>query len=393
MRHNSNRSDSNLRARSDVNHFPWLWNHQRMDVEVTVVVVTWNGAHLLRPCLDALLSQTLPRTGYEVVLVDNASVDGTAGLVAATWPEVRVQVNDTNLGFAGGCASALATITTRWVVLVNNDAVLAPDALERLIETARVRPECAGLTAKVLLADRFCEVAPGSHGAVLLADGRSARPLEVDEDPSSALDVLNSTGGQVDVEGRGRDRGWLAVDDGSDHPSDVFAFCGAAALLDTAAVRRARGFDPRYFLYYEDTDLSWRLRLLGWQLGHVPDAVVRHQHAASSGEGSALHRFHDDRNRLLTLVKCAPAALAVRLVLRHLVTVASITRREAPHWPTAGTRLRALGSFLRLLPHALRERRAIGRLSVVGRREVARLLVEPVRAPQRRLREPGPGPT
>jgi N-acetylglucosaminyl-diphospho-decaprenol L-rhamnosyltransferase len=360
--------------------------------EVTVVVVTWNGAHLLGPCLDALLASTLPRDRFEVLVVDNASVDGTPELVAATWPEVRVQVNDRNLGFAGGCASALPSVTSRWAVLINNDAVVAADALERLVEAARDRPECAGLTARVLLADRFREVPAGTPGAVVLADGRSAAPLGDGDDTTGSLDVLNSTGGEVDREGRGRDRGWLAVDDGRDHPADVFAFCGAAALLDTAAVRQARGFDARYFLYYEDTDLSWRLRLLGWQLGHVPGAVVRHQHAASSGEGSALHRFHDDRNRLLTLVKCAPAGTAWRLVLRHLLTVASVTRREAPRWPTAGTRLRALASFLRLLPHALAERRAVGRLAVVPRRQVAALMVAPESASSR-LRQRGRAPS
>lgn len=346
---------------------------------VTVVVVTWEGAHLLPPCLDALEAQTMPREAYDVLLVDNASTDGTAELAHERWPSVRVLRNDRNLGFAGGCDTALRLVASPYAVLINNDAVAAPDLLERLVDAAqraRAGHEPVGaLTAKILLADRFRVVPSGTAGAVRLADGRCA--VAVTGPDGEAVDVVNSTGGEVRSDGRGQDRGWLAVDDAHDYAKDVFAFCGAGALLDMAAVRAAGGFDARYFLYYEDTDLSWRMRLAGYRLGYVPGAVVRHAHASSTGEGSSLHLFHDERNRLLTVVKCAPAGMALRLVLRHLLTTASIARREAPRWTTTGIRLRAWASFLRLLPHACRERRRVGRTAVVTRRDVARALIPP----------------
>ena len=167
--------------------------------------------------------------------------------------------------------------------------------------------------------------------------------------------------------------GCTILDDAPD-PPDVFGFCGAAAALKTAAVPAVGGFDYYYFLYYEDTDLSWRLRLAGYRILHVPSAVVRHHHASSSGEGSALHRFYDERNRLLTLTKNAPAVFALRALLRYPLTTASIARHELPRFPLTRSRIRAAASFLSLLPRMLTRRRAVRRIAARERTTVAALL-------------------
>ena len=342
---------------------------------VSVVVVTWNGAHLLAGCLDALERQTLDRDLYEVVVVDNASVDGTPELVAERWPRAVLLRNDANLGFAGGCNTALRWTRAPFAMLVNNDAELAPDVLERMLAAMRADDGVAALTAKVLLQARFV---PGDGpDAVTLPDGRRLRPLPDGEDAPDAVDLLNSTGNFVRTDGFAQDRGWLTVDGEQDFGADVFGFCGAAALLRMDAVRALGFFDERWFLYYEDVDLSWRLRLAGWRNGYVPEAVVRHAHSQTTGEGSALHRFHDDRNRLLTWAKCAPADLALRWTLKHLVVVLLLLRNEWPSLRMTRVRLRALVSYARLLPHALRERRRLTRAAALTRRQVARQLVEP----------------
>ena len=160
----------------------------------------------------------------------------------------------------------------------------APDFLEHLVEPLQI-PDVAAMTAKVLLMPRFREAVPGELPA-MLTDGRALVVASPEDDPRDLLDVINSTGNEVDPHGYGRDRGWLTIDD-VPYPSDVFGFCGAAAALKTAAVSAVGGFDDDYFLYYEDTDLSWRLRLAGYRILYVPSAVVRHHHASSSGEGSA----------------------------------------------------------------------------------------------------------
>jgi N-acetylglucosaminyl-diphospho-decaprenol L-rhamnosyltransferase len=341
---------------------------------ITVVIVTWNGRHLLDDCLAGLARQDLDPARWKVLVVDNASSDGTVEHLAVHHPSVRVLQSDVNRGFAGGNHLALARVDTPFAVLLNNDAVPEAGFLSALLRaaTADGAERVAAVTAKVLLRPRFRLLPPGapaSPGDVPTPDG-VGRP-----DPDGDVDVINSTGNEVTRDGYGRDRGWLQVDRGDEPPRDVFAFCGAAVLLRTAALRDVGDFDEDFFLYYEDTDLSWRLRAAGWTVRYEFAAVVRHAHAASSDVRSRLFRFHDDRNRMLMLTKNAPAGMALRAVARYPLTVASLTVRQGPGPAMTGARLHALASYLRLLPRMLRRRRAIVRSAAVPPRETAALLV------------------
>jgi len=122
---------------------------------VRAVVVSWEGAHLLPDCLDSLLSQTV--TDLEVVVVDNASDDGTGTMLAERFPGVVVVRSETNLGFAGGADLGLTGFTGPFIVLLNNDATFAVDAVERMISVLE-RPgneEVGAVTAKILLAGTY----------------------------------------------------------------------------------------------------------------------------------------------------------------------------------------------------------------------------------------------
>jgi GT2 family glycosyltransferase len=344
---------------------------------LTVVIVSWNGAHLLGPCLAGLARQELDAGRFEVIVVDNGSTDGTADLLARDHPEVRLLRSPVNRGFAGGMHLALAQVRTPYAVLLNNDAVPEPGFLGALLRAAEApgAEQVAAVTAKVLLAPRFrllpAGTAPDPARGDVMTPAGVCRP-----DPGGDVDVLNSTGNVVTRSGYGRDRGWLEIDAGDEPDAEVFGFCGAAVLLRTAALHDTGDFDEDFFLYYEDSDLSWRLRAAGWSIRYEPTAVVRHEHAASSDVRSRLFRFHDDRNRLLMLTKNAPAGLAWRAVLRYPLTVASLTVHEGPRAAMTGTRCRALASYLRLLPRMLRRRRAIRRSAVVDARRTAALLAD-----------------
>ena len=220
--------------------------------------------------------------------------------------------------------------------------------------------------------------------------GGKAEPEPVDlevEVPAgiSLVDVLNNAGSMVFRDGYGADRAYQELDRGQyQRPEEVFAFCGGAVCFRTEALRQAGVFDDDFFLYYEDTDLSWRLRALGWRIRYQPAAVARHIHSASSVEWSPLFVFHTDRNRLLMLTKNARAGLAAREVLRYPLTTASLalrevarsrhTRRRPPVRPTL-LRLRVLGSYLRLLPVMLVRRRRIAARAAVDRKRLERWLV------------------
>ena len=340
--------------------------------DVTVVTVTYNGAHLVSSCLDGLARQELDGLSMDVIVVDNASTDGTAELVARSHPGVQLLRSTTNRGFAGGNNLVLDRVASPFVILLNNDAVPEPGFVAALVRDLTAEPARVGaLTATVLLADRFRRARDDDppDAVVVGPDGRYVR------DDSGSITLVNSTGNQVRRDGYGVDRGWLA--DASTHRPgrDVFGFCGAAAILRTSVLRDVGTFDEDFFLYYEDTDLSWRMRLAGFTILHCPGAVVRHRHAASTSEGSELFRFHDGRNRLLMLLKNATPALASRALARYLLTTVSIAVRRSQPWPHVRTRLRAMGSVFRLLPVMLRKRSAIAHRARVPRLEVEHLLV------------------
>jgi hypothetical protein len=246
-------------------------------------------------------------------------------------------------------------------------------------EPLRLGLRLAGEAAKPV------ELAWGSGAASVKAE---PEPGDVEVDVAAGVelvDVLNNAGSMVFRDGYGADRAYQELDRGQyERPEDVFAFCGAAVCLRTEALQDAGVFDDDFFLYSEDTDLSWRLRRLGWSIRYQPAAVVRHVHSASSQEWSPLFVFHTDRNRLLMLTKNARAGLAAREVLRYPLTTASLalrevararhTRRRPPIGPTR-LRLRVIGSYLRLLPAMLVRRRRLAARSVVDRRRLERWLV------------------
>lgn len=325
-----------------------------------VVVVTYNGAHLLPACLDALIADGGDRDPPEIVVVDNASVDGTTALLAERYPAVTVIASPDNTGFAGGVALGLGDGEAPVVVLVNNDAVVEPGFLDAIVAPFG-DPRVGAVCAKVVLAD----------------DGRITP-----DGPGTDNPRINSVGAEITTAGYARDRGLWEPDDGRyDRPTEVLVASGSALALRAAAVADAGGIDPTYFLYYEDTDLTWRMRLAGWTVVTAPAAVARHRLSATAVADSPLVAYHFERNRLVTMVKDASIGFALTAVARQPVATARGAIREVRaahregrpvHLDIVAARARAFGGFLRLLPHALRERRRTGRRAVVARRDLER---------------------
>jgi GT2 family glycosyltransferase len=448
----------------------------------TVVIVNYNGAHLLPDCLDALDAQRTGAPEFETVVVDNASVDDSVELLEAKYPWVRIVVSATNLGFAGGNNLALRQVTTPFAVLLNNDATPEPGWLANLLAPfAADDAEHLGMvTGKIVFRPRFVRVAfgtsgfrPGVHDArelgvrvyavivrstemsadvtakvlwesaayglerigdltyrwtrptgevlvpmplELTASGQLREPVavtlrvaaertkelsigsdrfDVGTQPSEVelrlptgtptSDVINNVGGVVLRDGYGADRGFQQLDHGQfDQPEEVFTACGNGLAIRSEIGAHVGWFDDDFFMYYEDVDLSWRVRALGWSIRYQPDAVLRHIHAASSTEWSPRWVFHVDRNRLLTLTKNASVRLAASAVLRYPLTTASMALRAGIEGMRVRRRpalrpylLRAavFASYLRLLPRMLRRRRAIARSASVGRPELESWLV------------------
>lgn len=180
------------------------------------------------------------------------------------------------------------------------------------------------------------------------------------------VDIVNSAGGRVADGYFGADRGFLETDRGQfDDATAVETWTGCVVLLSAAYLKDAGLFDERLFLYYEDFDLAWRGRRRGWEYRYTPRTSVRHVRGASTREHDRLFLLWNQRNRLVAIVKNAPPSRAVALVADDLrVTAGYVVRdllapiktRSRPDPSHVNVRLRAFGSFLRLVPGSLRRR-------------------------------------
>jgi GT2 family glycosyltransferase len=180
------------------------------------------------------------------------------------------------------------------------------------------------------------------------------------------FDVVNNAGTELVADGYAADRGWLERDRGQyDENDDVFAWCGAAVLIDADYLRDVGLFDEHLFLYSEDVELAWRGLQRGWRHRYVPASVVRHLHSATAVDAPDTAMLKE-RNRLLVLLRHGSPGDVARAILRYPLTTASYANRDlvAPwraHQPvrpaTVRTRLRAFAGFARLAPAMLAARR------------------------------------
>jgi N-acetylglucosaminyl-diphospho-decaprenol L-rhamnosyltransferase len=225
-------------------------------LRASFVVPTWNGLEVLRACLRALARQTVP---CEVVVVDNGSVDGTADAVAAEFGDVVLVQSPENLGFGRAVNLGAARASGDVLLVVNNDAVCAPDFAERMLAP-------------------FADPAVGMAAGVL-----TQRPHP---------DRVDSAGIELDVTVGSWDLGWNepVASLGDRLPAGP---CGGAAAYRRTAWEDAGGFDPALFAYWEDVDLALRLRRAGWRSAFVPDALALHRHGATLGAATPVQRRLD----------------------------------------------------------------------------------------------------
>ncbi|WP_291044105.1 glycosyltransferase family 2 protein, partial [Herbiconiux sp.] len=260
-------------------------------------MVNWRQPEFTSAAVASLERQTgLEGVDVVITIVDNGSGDGSAELLAARHPEHTVVAAPTNGGFGAGVNAGIRAVPADVYVLLNNDAEAEPGFVAALVGALESSPAAGAVTARILLRERYRRLPPGSPAPDALTGFDGGRWVV---DPAGA-ELLNSTGNESTRSGNGRDRDWLTpVASAAPPTAEPFGFSGGASALRAAALDEVGLFDESLFMYYEDTDLSWRLRRAGWSIGYAPDATVRHAHAASSGTGTELFRFHNERNRIL----------------------------------------------------------------------------------------------
>jgi GT2 family glycosyltransferase len=266
----------------------------------SLIIVNYNGRAELERCLASLLDDSFCCQQCEIVVVDNASSDGSAACVGQHFPGVRMIRSGANLGFGGANNLAVRQSTGRFLAFLNPDVTVAPGWLEPLIAALEADPGAGLATSQILL----------------LQDMRH----------------INTCGNQVHYTGLTLCRGLGEVKGSYPHTEEVTAVSGAAFAMRRELFLELGGFDDAFFMYMEDTDLSWRARLAGHRCLYVPASVIYHDYALHFGPRKT---FYEERNRYQMLLKVLDwrtlLLLSPALLLAEAVTWGFVLLRDRAH--------------------------------------------------------------
>jgi GT2 family glycosyltransferase len=243
--------------------------------KASVIILNYNGRHLLEECLESLFTQVFQ--DFEIIVVDNGSTDGSAAfLEERCGRRIRLIRNRENLGFAEGNNIGIAAAEGEYIALLNNDTVADRMWLAELLLAAERSGDDFGMWAsKILLYDR--------------------------------RDMIDTAGHLIYPDGLNRGRGKNETDRGQyDREEEVFFPSGCAALYDKKMLDEIGAFDGEFFAYGDDTDLGIKARLAGWKCLYVPTSFVYHKSSATAGAYSPLKAYLVERNRVWVLIKYFP---------------------------------------------------------------------------------------
>ena len=265
----------------------------RTSVDVSVIIVSYNSRSVLEPCLDSLKSQRMfDRT--EVIVVDNASADGTPDMVREKHPWVTLHAGNQNVGFSRGVNFGIRAATGKYFLILNPDTVVRQDSIEKLFDFMEQTPDAGVVGPKLVFHDGNLQYSCRRfyNWRVLLL--RRTFLGKIFPNSKAVSDHL-----------------MLEFDHDSTQPVDWLL--GAAMMVRREAVESVGLMDERFFLYFEDVDWCYRMNQKGWQVYYHPDAVVVHDYARDSAQSvlnrsfiahlSSLVRYYEKWNFVLYFMK------------------------------------------------------------------------------------------
>ena len=235
---------------------------RRADVDVSILIISYNTRELTLACLESVYAQAGRRT-LELIVVDNASADGSADAIAERFPDVRLMALDQNLGFAAANNLAAQQAGGEYLLLLNPDTVVLDGAVEKLLVFAEANPSC------------------GVFGGRTLAPDGSLNPASCWRRPTPWSVACQALG----LAALGRGTNWLNSEAMGgwrrDSVREVDIVSGCFLLIRAELWRELGGFDSAFFMYGEDADLCLRARRLGARCLICPDATIIHYAGAS----------------------------------------------------------------------------------------------------------------
>ena len=240
-----------------------ITNHPQTPVKLSIILINHNGKADLRECLLSL-EKNGPSSSHEIIVVDNNSSDGSQALLRESFPQVKLISCQENLGFSRANNLGIENSRGEYLLFLNPDTLIYPEALEVLLRELQGEPRAGGVGPAMLQGENRYQVSFGQKRNFF-----SEFIQKFIQNPYYRL-LLKSTQ-------KKRETGWLS---------------GACLLLRKKAVLDVRGFDENFFLFFEDIDLCFRLRENGWKLFFVPEARIFHQGGASTRALKLGSRFH-----------------------------------------------------------------------------------------------------
>ncbi len=264
--------------------------------DLSVIIVNWNVRDLLRRCLHSILAN-LPTCSLEVIVVDNASTDGSMEMVRTEFPQVRLIANPGNRGFTAANNQGLAVARGRYVLLLNPDTEVVGDALETMVAFADAHPDVGVVGPQLLNPD----------GTVQSSRRRF---------PTLATALFESTWLQPCAPRRLLVH-YYVLDRPDDEVQDVDWVTGAALMARREAVEQVGPLDEGFFMYSEELDWCRRFRAAGWRVVYLPTARVIHYEGKSSEQVLPARHIHFQTSKIRYFRKYhGPAAAEVlRLVI------------------------------------------------------------------------------
>jgi N-acetylglucosaminyl-diphospho-decaprenol L-rhamnosyltransferase len=313
-------------------------------VDLTIVIVSWNTRDLLRRCLQSIVARAQSdleegawRIGdqrIEIMVVDNASTDGSPEMVCAEYPRVHLAVNERNLGFTAANNQGLAVSQGRYLLLLNPDTEVVGDALATMLRFMESHPQVGGLGPQLLYSD-------GSQQP-------SRRRF-----PTLATAMVESTVVQEWWTDNQILQRYYMADTPDDAIQDVDWVVGACLLVRRRAYEQVGGLDEGYFMYSEELDWCRRIKEAGWEIVYLPTATIIHHEGKSSEQVVTARHIHFQTSKVRYFRKHHGSFQAGVLRWFLLATYVYQIGREGLKWlvghkrPLRVERMRAYGRVLK----------------------------------------------
>ena len=301
--------------------------------KISAIVVNWNGKKVLLECLESLSKQDY--SNLEIIVSDNNSKDGSTEAVLTKYPNVKLLKNGKNLGFGQAVNKGLEIASGDYFIFLNNDLYLKPNSLKELAKMLDLEPNTGAAIPKILYYDKKNII--NSYGVLVHYTAICCPNLVGETDPNNL--------------------------------EPIEAACGGIFMFRREIYEKIGSFDPDLFLYHEDHDLSWRIRLFGWKIQTTPKAEIYHHYHFNKG---VFKYYSSEKNRLLLLLKnlelktlflISPALI--------LIEIAQLVHALKNGW--FFLKIKSYPEIIKMLPRILVKRKKIQQQRNTPDQEISRL--------------------